>query len=1043
MAYFGEIQNIGLQERRDRFDAVNSEEQQENPNRRVRFKAALRNAIGDDPAKAQEELDAWLNSLQSRHNPLTLKHIENTIEIYASTVAVWSPQIPRRNYWLEEVVKKHAPASLLYYARLAKGTGGRDHIKASTLVAFTNRFITQIAFRTHSENGDKPAPLSLIECSASLELALDRQANEKLVYGDLELLLIIQTALSDSTPGPTRLSKIHNIFALLLLFFTGLRPGSLGPSHPKFLKEGKYPRLKQLQIERSGVLEFRTKLRITDLKGYFGVVGAKVVFNLSSPKLWSNVILDINLYLMVYLTERGALEGISSIEDLIADERSELRIKPEMGDEPLFCKMGPGGRAFDVSAPIMAQSISKMSTGMASAAGLVGGSGYCYRRNAGNVVAHVLGKEAAEMLLCHKRQGSLHNYQVQITNMDLTPLMTGERRDYISPVAETALQLQRMDSPAISTILLALHSEVPRRLLQMQNASTLAPEGDISSAAAEATQLATEISTKRPTRNDLSKEELKEIEATPALAALIQDSHRAIESYKALFTDYRGVGKATTLGAMTKYAEFSTLRDEADEQKAKEELEAMRALGISITKMRTRLKIQKAAAKKKAALKAQTQSGQSLLSFPGSVKDRQSVRDSMATAPANLMNSILAHPDSARATSATTVSAPTVSAPTVSAPRFTSATSATTSAASTLSASTLSASTLSVTTSATTSATQSAASASTADLHSEAGSLPVLDTTNLLSFFDEHDDIQVDPAQDFDQNKTLQMISDQADRSRGSEETLKRAEQLQQEAVQLPDDGLIDRRVNGLTIVATEGGDVSVDVPAVDAPAADLPADNAVHVVEARKAFVDFLVRPLKIEKVVNECKVSGGYRCQKCRLYTHDPKACDRVFKRRNQLIRHLDMQHSEWEDLVVAARQENEKGEYSYHCTKCDFSSKKMPLLRKHCRERCIEQEYFEALHLDDQALKVRLSGKSKGPAQKSRIFEEITRLQRLEEDLVEFAAAVRIFALIYTLHDSLQRGHADEMREFFKDLLYVKTALPSEEEIEKELNGEYDSE
>ncbi|KAJ7201386.1 hypothetical protein GGX14DRAFT_571513 [Mycena pura] len=369
MAYFGQIQNVGLQERRDRFDAVNNTEQHKNPKRRVRLKAALRDAIGDDPAKAQEELTAWLNSLQSRHNPLTLKHIEGTIEIYASTVAVWSPHIPHENYWLQNVVKKHAPALLLYYARSAKGTGGCDHIKASTLVAYTNRLITQIAFRTHSVNGDKPAVLLLIERSASLELALDRHANEKLVYGDLELLLIIQTALTDSASGPTRLAKIHNIFALLLLFFTGLRPAS----YPKFLKEGKYPRLKQLQIERSGVLEFRTKLRITDLKGSFGVIGAQVVFNLSSPKLWSNVIFDINLYLIVYLMERGALEGIS---DLIEDERSELKIKPEMADEPLFCKMGPGGRAFDVSTPIMAQSISKMSTGMASAAGLVGGSGY-------------------------------------------------------------------------------------------------------------------------------------------------------------------------------------------------------------------------------------------------------------------------------------------------------------------------------------------------------------------------------------------------------------------------------------------------------------------------------------------------------------------------------------------------------------------------------------------------------------------------------------------------------------------------------------------
>ncbi|KAJ7201388.1 hypothetical protein GGX14DRAFT_656688 [Mycena pura] len=84
--------------------------------------------------------------------------------------------------------------------------------------------------------------------------------------------------------------------------------------------------------------------------------------------------------------------------------------------------------------------------------------------------------------------------------------------------------------------------------------------------------------------------------------------------------------------------------------------------------------------------------------------------------------------------------------------------------------------------------------------------------------------------------------------------------------------------------------------------------------------------------------------------------------------------------------------------------------------------EEDLVEAA--GDDVVKTAVPSEEEMKKRNPRLFEEITRFQRLEEDLVEFAAA---------------RGHADEMRQFFKDLLFVKTALPSEEELQKELNAE----
>ncbi len=71
-----------------------------------------------------------------------------------------------------------------------------------------------------------------------IELDLDRFMDEKLVFGPIELMLMIQVALTDSEKGGNRLAVIQEICVCLFFFLTGARPSTVGPADEAFRKRG-------------------------------------------------------------------------------------------------------------------------------------------------------------------------------------------------------------------------------------------------------------------------------------------------------------------------------------------------------------------------------------------------------------------------------------------------------------------------------------------------------------------------------------------------------------------------------------------------------------------------------------------------------------------------------------------------------------------------------------------------------------------------------------------------------------------------------------
>ncbi|KAJ7367697.1 hypothetical protein DFH08DRAFT_829154 [Mycena albidolilacea] len=1041
---------------------------------------------------AQAEHDAWILTNISRHNPHTMRHIELIRGYYETLVSEWSPNIPKEDWWLAPVILKHAPICVRVYANSAPGTHGRLHIKSSTLVSFTNRLVTEIAHQARNEDGSK-AGMALL-CKEKLydtlhnavntlviELGLDRHADEKLIFGELELMMMIQTALKSSTSGFTRLSKLQDITLLLFLFFSSARPSTLGPTHKQFREEGKFPRLDAIKIEAQALLAFRTKARMTDFKGHYGSIGLAVTYNMVSPALWANVFLDINLYLIPLLVERRALVGIETIEDVINGNHSQLQIKPEKAKEPFFCTILPGGRGLDPSKPMMSKAAGACVTTMASAAFLKGGGGgYKMRRFGANIMAHIMGKETAEMLLTHQTSGSLHHYQVQVTNLDLVPIMLAEDPNLVSSAAASAINLQRMDCPAVSAILCAIHSEEPRRLLEHQNAVSLEPvsEEDSQDAAKDAVEAATSVLTKgRARTRKLPPEALAEVNADPKVVELQAELDLARESFKALYTDYRGTGKGLTTNKMKEWADQATLIDPATKAQSDQYLEQMQELGRRLTAAKNNKKRTVRTKNEQIAFNKLKETQHSVLEFPGTINELQNVRDLLNNAGQTLVSSILQHSNSAAptdssaagpssATSTTTARASTLTAgtstssaasssaaatsstnaaassSTAAAARSTSPTAASTTTAASANTARVSTSSAASSSAAATSSTNAAVSSSTAAANTSTFSVRSTSSTNAaassstsaagaavptvavhddLSLYDDEDEL-IDLAQDLD---GLAIIAHRSNVVNHDGKTPQRAKHAP--LSRGSDEALVE--IEGLQITKTADGTV-VDMTGPESISAEaMTEEGKISTYEARKGLLRYLVAPLNEQREIEKCRVDegkkSGYKCPKCAAYHHDQERTDKVFKTYKDIIRHIKT-HTEWTDLEATAAVVGDDGEtVTFHCQRCTKKYAEMRGLRRHYRETCKAKTEFIDIHLNHLSITADRTKKAgKGPAPKPDASTTIT---------AEINAFLAHEGPLTELCDSTDKARLEGI---FTSLRKVKRSPPTDAEIEAQM-------
>ncbi|KAF8188131.1 hypothetical protein K438DRAFT_1764366 [Mycena galopus ATCC 62051] len=1016
--YHADLRNIAQRSRFKKVDAAisdDSDSDDPHPNQLKGLKSAMAVFQMGGPEQAQAELDQYMNHLQSRENPHTMAHTDAVRRSYAAIVKGWTgTHISTKDHWLDSVIEQHAAPTVRCYAHGARGTKGRLHIKASTLKSFTNRLISQIGFFSHTANGDKNGMEVL--CERGLfdrlqdlvytlinELGLDRQQDEKLVYGDLELILILQTALTDSMKGNTRLAKLQTFCVLFLFFYSGLRPSSLGPSHMKYLLEGKYIRLGNVSIERLGPMDFRIKIKIENLKGYNGMTGKSLILSLSSPQRWTNVLFDINLYFLAYLVERKAILGVNSIDDIINGNVSSLTIDPAVADQPLFCAVNPGGKGLNLTGPMMATGLSAAVKSMAKAAGLVDGSAYGYRRGLANTLDIIVGKEAAELALAHEREGSIDSYIAGVANMPLTELMSGENEEFLNPLAVNRLRTQRMDSPAVSGLLAAIHSEIPRRILKKQNAKTLLPESG--SIAKQAVTLATTISYK-PGKEPLTAEEEKELAEDADLIKAESVRLTQVVKYKSLFKDHPVSGKYTAISTLAKFGKLATPIDPNNKQAILDALANARSAGTAATQVRSHVR-RRILAKRNAAAAAQSFRGApSALEFLGTVEERQTIREEFEgdTARANLVRSVM-HLARDLPSSSSAPAPPVVSSPIASS---SSALAAPAPAASAPIASSSSAPGAPVSSS-------SAPMASSSSVPATPAPASVVTSSRELHIdleqFDDEDE-ELDPEHD----KAVDMIRLCANRAKGRNQDAPRPPP-RSSATDDEDD--VDFNPELLTIGPLEGG---VPVAHVRASDCDHPPEIDVpKLIEARIAYLRFLVAPLEADRRIAAAKVAGkGYKCHKCAMYVHDTSRTDKFIDTVDHFNRHLGDKHTPWLDLEIEAARQGDDGEWTFHCTapNCSLSYPDMHGLQRHWKISCIDKARFNKIFIDHLSLKGWL-GRKKTVSTNPGLVKQIKQFTPLEKDLLSACTT---------------QADKDGVAAFLASLRQVIRDPPTDEEIDK---------
>ncbi|KDR84788.1 hypothetical protein GALMADRAFT_217850 [Galerina marginata CBS 339.88] len=390
-----------------------------------------------DNLKAQ--VNELLQNIESRASPSSKKKRAVAELRWELLLEAYDPDaLASHRTWHEETVMKNYKFMLPILVLTCKGSKGRRFIKGPTLHEMMQLFTWAIARNTRNDAGEAVGPMMLAKKAMLSEFEdqvitlitrfnLDRYNDEKSYYGEHELKLITQEALFN-TQKSGRLQAIQRICLMDTTFFTLCRPGSLGPSNAEYKAQGKYPRLSDIKLFRLAESTYRTELTLRHFKGNNNTAAGEVRRFIFEPtKNWENVLFDISIYFVVLLLGRGALEGITTLDQLRSHKAYSIPIRDDMLQEPLFLAINGGGHGFrSPPDPIGANSISMMCSKLCMNAGLAASSVYAFRRNGAKHYSIAMGKELAEMMLVHAAPGALHFYSDNTANVDPVATMMNE-----------------------------------------------------------------------------------------------------------------------------------------------------------------------------------------------------------------------------------------------------------------------------------------------------------------------------------------------------------------------------------------------------------------------------------------------------------------------------------------------------------------------------------------------------------------------------------------------------------------------------------------
>lgn len=285
-----------------------------------------------------------------------------------------------------------------------------------------------------------------------MQMKLKRTPKSKSYLGLPEIIQLID--LDTRGTANIALAEGHHL-AWLLGRCCALRPGAIG-TPPTDVRDEQIPfpflRFGDFSVTRGPAGHFDVVVEIRNLKITSGRVAEAtgyhtqtVKFYIKSPQNQHNLMLSIPHRFLVLALRRGALEDYTTVDELLADNKRNIRIKKQFLDRPVVVAGSPRGLDVLMEQPASAHSLSNY----LSLRGQRGGysepiSFYSIRRRAGTDFANRIGTEGARQLMCHEPDSrTLEKFYLEkMTTTDVTSLAFGEGHQ--SRVGEMQLDSSRL-----------------------------------------------------------------------------------------------------------------------------------------------------------------------------------------------------------------------------------------------------------------------------------------------------------------------------------------------------------------------------------------------------------------------------------------------------------------------------------------------------------------------------------------------------------------------------------------------------------------------
>ncbi|KAG8925107.1 hypothetical protein FRC02_009934 [Tulasnella sp. 418] len=390
---------------------------------------------------AGDELEKWSNTPEDTMNPHTKKEMYSMLVTWGIIIKDRRPDMPEEDFWKSTTVEAYANYYLTKRVEVTSGRGGRSHVMARTLMAWLTRLCWLIArFCRDPVTGLRNGVQVLVRgLYSNLEnhclrlvhhYKLQRHKNPQPFLYMEDIYMLIGTAL-DRSEQEGRIVKLQHIVSWIIMWATMVRPSSLGPSSPLYEKRGQFPKLKDVWHVRIGYGFYSVPRAHTYCKGEFNTMVSKLRKYVIHPphKAQHAVFSGILILLLQFL--RGAF-GDRTLQEVLDDPSAELRVIPEMEDEPLFLAGTQGGRWLDLKnkRPAMSHAFTDTLREVGKHAKMDLISARAIRRGSADAASQIIGHEITTMLLGHagRRQYSLliEYYSNNVTNIPLSKILLGD-----------------------------------------------------------------------------------------------------------------------------------------------------------------------------------------------------------------------------------------------------------------------------------------------------------------------------------------------------------------------------------------------------------------------------------------------------------------------------------------------------------------------------------------------------------------------------------------------------------------------------------------